>query len=320
MKRAHLRSCLALAALVVISVSCETTEDLERTADEAEPLEAPSVEELRNATYEGFEEPDHSVTLVDGRWEGEPYQPGAASRPTVYLVDGLRLTGDVDGDGSDEAVVLLGQNSGGSGEFIYHAVVGHRNGAIESLGTTLIGDRIQIRGANIDGGRIALDVVRHGPDDPACCPGELATLEWEMTEQGLTATAAPAETDRLSLDTIAEIEWTLREWKRDEPAPTRPEVVLKYTDGRFIGIGGCNTFFAATQPGKKPGHISVGPPGRTRKACSESAMKIEERFLKQLDAVRKFGFVTTRLALTYENDGTYERMLFDRRGPSTTAP
>jgi heat shock protein HslJ len=318
--RAHLRSALVLTVLVAMTISCQPTGDREATVDDAEPLAAPTPDELYNATYHGFEGLDHPVTLVDGRWEGEPYQPGAASRPALYLVEGLRLTGDVDGDGSDEAVAVLAQDSGGSGEFIYLAVVGHRDGTIQSLGTTLIGDRVQIRGADIDGGRIALDVVRHGPDDPACCPGELATMEWQMTEQGLNAVGDPEGTGQLSLDTIAEIEWTLREWKRDEPAEARPEVVLKYTDGRFIGIGGCNTFFAATQAGTKPGHVSVGPPGRTRKACPEPSMEIEERFLKQLDGVRKFGFVGTRLALTYENDGTYEMMLFDLRGPSTTSP
>ena len=302
-----------------MTVSCQATGEREEIADETGPLEAPTAEELGNATYDGFEGLDHPVTLVDGRWEGEPYQPGAASRPSVHLMDGLRLTGDVDGDGSDEAVVVLGQDSGGSGTFVYLAVVGHENGSMANLDTTLIGDRIQIREAAIDGGRIAVDVVRHGPDDPACCPGELATMEWEMTEQGLSAIADSAATGRLSPDTIAEIEWTLREWKRGEPAEATPEVVLKYTEGRFIGLGGCNTFFAATQPGNEPGHVSVGPPGRTRKACPEPAMKIEERFLKQLEAVREFGFATTRLALTYEDGGSYERMLFERRGPSTTS-
>jgi heat shock protein HslJ len=313
-KRAYLCSFLPLAALVAATISCRTTGDLDKTVDEAEPVAPPTTEELRNATYDGFEELDHPVTLVDGSWEGEPYQPGAASRPTVRLVEGLRLTGDVNGDGSDEAIAFLAQNSGGSGEFIYLAVVGHPDGTTGSLDMTPLGDRTQIREARIDGSRIALDVVRHGPDDPACCPGELATMEWEMTEQGLSPVPGSTETSRLSLDTIAEIEWTLRDWKRGEPANARPEVVLKYTDGRFIGIGGCNTFFAVTEPGKKPGHIAVGPPGRTRKACPEPSMTVEERFLKQLHEVRKFGFLGARLSLTYKDGERYEMMLFERRG------
>ena len=320
MDRARLGRCLVLLLCFALSIACQSTRDLEDSADEAEPLPAPTADELGNATYHGFEGLEQPVPLANGRWEGEPFVPDGASRPTVYIVDNMRLTGDINGDGADEAVVLLGQNSGGSGEFMYLAVVGHRDGTIENLDTTLIGDRIQIRGASIDGGRITLDVVRHGPEDPACCPGELATMEWEMTEQGLSAVADSAGTDRLTLDTILDIEWVLKEWKRNEPAEATPEVVLKYTDGRFIGIGGCNTFFASSQPGSKPGHISVGPPGRTRKACPESVMEIEERFLKQLDGTRKFGFVTERLALTYEIDGTYEMMLFDRRRPSTTSP
>jgi hypothetical protein len=42
-------------------------------------------------------------------------------------------------------------------------------------------------------------------------------------------------------------------------------------------------------------------------------MAVEERFLKLLAGVRRFGFVNTRLALTYEIDGTGGTMLFDLR-------
>jgi heat shock protein HslJ len=308
---------LLLPICFAVSVSCQSTGDRAKTAREVAPLEAPTAQELGNATYRGFEGLEYPVTLVDGRWEGEPYVPGAASRPRVFLVDNLRLTGDIDGDGADEAVVLLVQDSGGSGEFSYVAVVGHRNGKTENLDTKPIGDRVQIRAARIEGSRVALDVVRAGPEDPACCPGELATMEWEMTEQGLSAVAETAETGRLSLDTILDIEWTLKKWDRDEAAKATPEVVLKYTDGRLLGIGGCNNFFTTGQPGTQPGDLAIELPGRTRKACRESEMAVEERFLRQLAGVRKFGFVNQRLALTYEVDGTYGTMLFDRRRSAT---
>jgi hypothetical protein len=78
-------------------------------------LGAPTLLELRNATYAGLEDLAVPVTLEERRWEGEPFEPGAASRPSVVLAPGFRLTGDLDGDGAEEAVVVLAQSSGGSG-------------------------------------------------------------------------------------------------------------------------------------------------------------------------------------------------------------
>lgn len=320
MNRSSLFPGLLLLICVALSISCQSTGDGAGSAKEVTPPEAPTTHEVGNATYHGLEGVEHPVTLADGRWEGEPYSPDGASRPRVDLADDFMLTGDLDGDGAEEAVVLLAQNSGGSGEFSYVAVVGHRDGEIENLDTKPIGDRVQIRGARVDGNRVALDVVRAGPEDPACCPGEVATMEWEMAEQGLSTVAETAPTSRLSLDTILDIEWTLKEWDRGEPAEATPEVVVKYTDGRIIGIGGCNNFFTTGRLGPNPGDIRIALPGRTRKACPDSEMAVEERFLKLLAGVRKFGFMNQRLALTYEVDGTHGTMLFDLRRSTANHP
>ena len=82
---------------------------------------APTPSELAHATYSGvMNEP---VTLISGRWEGEPYVDGGASRPAVGLVEHFILPGDLNGDGLDEAVTLLWESSGGSGNRLYLAVV-----------------------------------------------------------------------------------------------------------------------------------------------------------------------------------------------------
>jgi hypothetical protein len=38
-----------------------------------------------------------------------------------------------------------------------------------------VGDRVQIRGARIDGESVVLDVLRAGPEDGMCRPRQLAT-------------------------------------------------------------------------------------------------------------------------------------------------
>ena len=74
----------------------------------------PTLAELRNATFSGIEE--GPVSLSNGRWQGNPYVEGGASRPTAGLIDNVYYTGDLDGDGELEAVVILWRMGGGTGE------------------------------------------------------------------------------------------------------------------------------------------------------------------------------------------------------------
>ena len=97
-------ACLALAT-ALLACACR------ERAGEAQPApapaaaqraaDAPSLAELQSATYSGFQEPSGPVTLTAGVWEGAPYEPGAAARPTVSLAPGFRVTGDLDGDGAE---------------------------------------------------------------------------------------------------------------------------------------------------------------------------------------------------------------------------
>ena len=110
------------------------------------------------------------VVLACGAWEGEPYVEGGASRPRVGLIEDLWLLGDVNGDGKPEAVTALWHSSGGSGTRNYVAVLERRAAGSVNTATALLGDRVRIDGGAIENGIIRLDLVEHGPDEPACCP------------------------------------------------------------------------------------------------------------------------------------------------------
>lgn len=282
-------------------------------------MQAPTLKEIKNASYSGIEGLKGSVKLVDGRWKGRPYKKGSASRPVVSLVGDFRITGDLDGDGTDEAVVLLNYAPGGTGQLLHLAVMARKKGKIQNLATTLIGDRVQIRDVRIEQKRIFVDVIQAGPKDAMCCPGEVTTREWTLEPGGklnrYTVTAKPA---RLTLETIGNTEWILRSWDSKQPAPTRPAVTLIFKDGRFTGSSGCNNYFAPAKDGKIPGDVEVGAAGTTRKSCPANEKSVERRFLEQLVRVRKFGFLVTQLALSWEKDGVWKTMLFDKRQPRPT--
>jgi heat shock protein HslJ len=282
-------------------------------------MQAPTLKEIKNASYSGIEGLKGSVKLVDGRWKGRPYKKGSASRPVVSLIGDFRITGDLDGDGTDDAVVLLNYAPGGTGQLLHLALMARKKGKIQNLATALIGDRVQIRGVRIEQKRIFVDVIQAGPKDAMCCPGEVTTREWTLEPGGklnrYTVTAKPA---RLTLETIGNTEWILRSWDSKQPAPTRPAVTLIFKDGRFTGSSGCNNYFAPVKEGKIPGDVEVGAAGTTRKSCPANEMSVERRFLEQLVRVRKFGFLVTQLALSWEKDGVWKTMLFDKRQPRLT--
>jgi heat shock protein HslJ len=287
----------------------------EAMADPVRTTAAPTVPELKNATYSGLEEPKGPVTLKDGRWEGPPSAPGGKSRPTVTLGRDFRVVGDLDGDGADEAVVVLAASSSGSGSFDSLAVVKRTQRGVENVATAPLGDRVQIRSARIEDGKLLVSVVRAGPGDALCCPGELADLRWTLAAGKLAPVGPPRTTGRLLLQTLAGTEWVLRSWDLDEPALAGIEVTLAYQQGAFGGTSGCNRYTAAAAAGGDvPGSVTVSPPAATRMACPERPSAVEARFLKQLGGAKTFGFLLGRLALSYEREGGGQgTMLFDGR-------
>lgn len=272
-----------------------------------------SLAALKNTTYSGLKAAPAPVSLVDGRWEGAPYIDGGASRPSVHFVGDLYRIGKLADSASDAAVVFLSESSGGSGTFVYLAVVEKRNGVLINTATATLGDRVQVRDVRIENGTIAVDVLQAGPQDAACCPGELATRHWRLNATGIVEPETADRTGRLSLDVIAVAAWKLRAWDVDEPALDEPEITLSYDNSRLVGSAGCNRYFASVEAGDRPGDLQVGPSGSTRMICPEAIMAIEQRFLHQLNGATTFSFMAGQLAVSFAMDGKRGTMLFARK-------
>jgi hypothetical protein len=141
------------------------------------------VDQLGDIAYSGTESGE--VRLVAGVWQGDPYEPGAESRPEVDLAQTEPLLGDLDGDGSEEAVVVLTEQTGGSGIFVYLAVVGQSDAGLENLATSLLGDRVAISSMRIEDGSLIVNIVTAGPDDPMCCPTLRQEVSWRLESSEL---------------------------------------------------------------------------------------------------------------------------------------
>ncbi len=280
--------------------------EIDTTAPEANS--APNPEELANATYSGlFGDP---VTLDDGRWQGAPYVEGGASRPSAGLVRNFVLSGDLNGDGRDEAVVLVWESSGGSGTREYLAVMGRVDEAIVNLGTALIGDRVQLRAAFIVDGLITIDLIQAGPGDGACCPTQKALVGWQLQDGKLARTATEI-TGVLSLDDLRGPEWVLVAIGGDDPVARDPQIRIHFIGDRVEGSGGCNSYFG-TVTSEAPGKLGFSAMGTTMMACPEPVMDLERRYLRTLAGGASFSFVAGRLVIGCETAEGLVSLIFER--------
>ncbi|MGF1790392.1 META domain-containing protein [Photobacterium profundum] len=271
---------------------------------------------LKNTAYQGFESGAYRrVVLNNGLWVGEPYQPGGVVAPQVMLIDGIKATGDLNGDGEDEAVVLLNYAPGGTGQFLNLAVMSksgtQASGKADNVATIFVGDRVRVRDLKIKNGKIVLDVVQVGPKDSICCPGEVAERVWQLNGTTLQELESNKQTSRLSPKTLAGSSWVLESWRYGESAYQSKPITLSFQDNKFVGQSGCNRYFTTVKAGIMPGDISVSPPSSTRKACKDPKLsKNENRFLKQLKDVHQFSFFAGKLALSYGQGNHYGVMIF----------
>jgi heat shock protein HslJ len=292
-----------------LALACASSASGARAAEAG----APGWDELANATYTGFEQLGGQVTLHGGRWEGEPFAPGGAERPSLELAGGFRATGDLDGDGVEEAAVFLAERTGGGATVSHLALVARTALGVRHLATATLGDRVQLRSAKLARGRLAARVVRAGAGDALCCPGEVADLAWSWDGAALVPAGATVA-GRLALPTLGGRTWVLRGWDLDRPAPELPELTLAVDGERIVGSSGCNRYFAtARMSAVRPGEIEIGPLAGTRLACPETVAPIEERYRRLLAKAERASFLAGQLLLLYRDGRGFGALRFEER-------
>ena len=104
------------------------------------------------------------VDLINGRSEKEA-APGSVSKITTAML-GNSTVGDLNDDGRPDAVVILFQNSGGTGTFIYTAAAIKRNDGYHGTNAVLLGDRITVDRVSIRNGVIVVDYRDRRSNEP----------------------------------------------------------------------------------------------------------------------------------------------------------
>lgn len=270
---------------------------------------APSWQEVANAAYLGVF--DEAVVLKDGQWTGAPYVDGGASAPRAGLAGDFLMQGDVDGDAAEEAVVLLWSSSGGSGTFDYVAVLDRdATGAARNVAIAPLGDRVRVRSADIEEGRIVFDVVQAGPGDAACCPGQRVRRTFVLEGESMTETS----TDDQGRMTLADLagEWRLVKFGAED-MPPEVQITVQFENGTIAGSAACNRYTGSVREGDMPGQLALsGPLAMTRMMCPPSLMDWEQRYAAALEDLAQYAFVAGRLVLSWRGDDDSGTLIFAR--------
>ena len=123
-----------------------------------------------------------TVTLVNGRAEREA-APGSATKITTTLAD-LRATGDVDGDGRPDTVVVLIHQPGGSGTFYYVAALLNVAGGVAATPAVLLGDRVKVTGLKLDSRAIVVDLLDRSSGQALSASPSVASVRRFVVDRG----------------------------------------------------------------------------------------------------------------------------------------
>lgn len=142
-----------------------------------------NLRKLQNGNY--FLPNYGEISLKDGTYENTEQR----YRVTLVNREGWIDFGDLNGDGTEDAVFLLAVNSGGSGQFTYLTTVLNINGVMQPLRSEFLGDlgkaealrdRVEVKSVKINSDRVVVDLITQDANDPLCCPTKEVTRVYNI--------------------------------------------------------------------------------------------------------------------------------------------
>ena len=229
----------------------------------------------------------------------------------MRLIDHLIATGDLNGDGTEDAVALLVDYTTGSGDFVYLAPVLNARNEPTPLNVLMIGDRRPVKSLIINDAQVIVELLAPGPVDPACCP------TWNMRkvfslEDGRLVEQSSEELSKVSLDDLSGTSWRLLDLNSDqEPVLPETEITLRFDDRQISGSAGCNDYNTTVSGDDLPQTFVVSQIATTAKSCSEPVSNQETNYLSRLAKVVAWRYDFGKLALTFKlGEGVFGELLF----------
>lgn len=197
-----------------------------------------------NATYLFSGE---SIPLTDGVFT-RSIAPESATVET-FRVFGEPTYADLDGDGDEDAILLLTQDGGGSGTFYYVAIAVRNDDMYTGTNAMLLGDRIAPQNINIQNGVAVVNYVTRNQDDDFTTSPSVGKSIWihfdaEKNEIGEAVKDFEGEVnpEQMTL-TMHPWRWVKSDYEAVSSKPTKPEAFsLTFLDDGTVRITtDCNT-------------------------------------------------------------------------------
>jgi hypothetical protein len=142
-----------------------------------------SDEQLKNLAYPAGDFASNAggdmIPLTNGTFA---FPGDAGSGNGNAQLEPVTARGDLNGDGSADAIAVVGINTGGTGFWSNVYVVLNDHGEPKPYLTPLprLDDRDDITGIAIQDGVVTFELTTHAPDDAACCPSQHVTQTFRL--------------------------------------------------------------------------------------------------------------------------------------------
>jgi hypothetical protein len=123
------------------------------------------------------------VALRDGKHDELAAPASAAHRTTA--VWGAPAAADLDGDGDQDAILIIATQQGGSGTFYYVAVAELDGGTYTGSAGVLLGDRIAPQSVGFADGVVTVNYAERRPDEPMSAPPSVAASKRFVYRNGV---------------------------------------------------------------------------------------------------------------------------------------
>ena len=144
--------------------------------------------QLKNATYVIPQEmggPEDGLVPMENGFYSFTVVPGSASESRFLLYPGVAF-GDMDGDGVEDASVVIINISPGTGTFYHLVPVINAGGQPRSLNSSFIGDRVVVERLTVGDNRVNLLFRTYRPEEPfGSTPTLLVNRQYALVQESL---------------------------------------------------------------------------------------------------------------------------------------